>query len=485
MQGQTIIFGGFDSRFAASAAVKMHAAGWQAIYCDTLDSLERTLAGKADEIAMVVLDDQLAPHDYGSKTEIIARISNDWPLLVAVSNSEFSAALEFVRAGATNVAIKPIPVDRIVLLVEQTLHSYADVPKVKSKAPEKPRSCGRVGTAQTAWHKSGYRGFIGMSPPMIALYDQIELIARSNATVMIKGESGTGKEVCAEAIHQASARADQAFIPVNCGAIPDGLMESELFGHVKGGFTGAVRDKMGAVQAANGGTLFLDEICEMPLAMQVKLLRFLQSGKIQRVGDPHPVKVDVRIICATNRCPETEAAEGRFREDLLFRLNVLPISMPALRERGTDIGILAQSFLVQFAKSEGRKLAPLTKNHLDILNRRRWPGNVRELQNLILRACILSNSAEIPANVFAENVPTTDNRRIPRFWQDHANLPSQPDQSWTRSVEGKTLDEIEQTVIEATIERCNGSMLNAAKELSISASTLYRKRERWLEKKAA
>ena len=209
------------------------------------------------------------------------------------------------------------------------------------------------------------------------------------------GESGSGKEVAAEAIHRSGRRAKRPFVAINCGAIPENLLESELFGHVKGAFTGALENRIGAAKAADGGTLFLDEICEMELRLQVKLLRFLQTGMIQRVGASTPEPVDVRVVCATNRDPAREVAEGRFREDLYYRLNVIPLELPALRERGNDVLEIAQSFVERFSTEEGREIERLSAGSQSYLLSHDWPGNVRELQNTIRRSIVMGHGTEL------------------------------------------------------------------------------------------
>jgi two-component system, repressor protein LuxO len=320
--------------------------------------------------------------------------------------------------------------------------------------------------------------FVGQSKIMLDLYDKISRLAQSKSTVLITGESGTGKEVCAEALHRHGPRHGKAFVAVNCGSIPENLIESELFGHAKGAFTGAAISRDGAVIAANGGTLFLDEICEMPLQMQVKLLRFLQSGSVQRIGDARPVAIDVRILAATNRNPEEEVAAGRFREDLYYRLNVVRLEMPPLRDRGEDYAFLANHYLEKFAAEEGRAFEPLSQGVLARLGQRKWPGNVRELQNAIRRAVALNDGPYLDEDQFQ----TVEVRRTnPEDKRSHLSLvASNEPPPQTTPIATLTYDEIERRAIEDAIDRCGGSLPIAARQLGISASTMYRKRERWL-----
>ncbi len=370
------------------------------------------------------------------------------PVVVATADGSLARAIEAMRLGAFEFLVKPLVAKRLVAVIESAVALGPAVvpPPVPAAQP------------------SG--GFIGTSAPMLEVYHQIQCVAPSRATVFITGESGTGKEVAAEAIHAASGRGKGPFVAINCGAIPEHLLESELFGHLRGSFTGAVGDRTGAVQSAHRGTLFLDEICEMALPLQVKLLRFLQTGTVQPVGAPRAEPVDVRIICATNRNPEHEVAQGRFRQDLYYRLAVVPLHMPALRERGHDIALLAQAFLQRFAGEEGKSFAPLGPLHLAALAAHGWPGNVREMQNVIRRAAVLLPGPDLPLHV----LPTA---------ADSAPMPAGP--TLAQALAGLTLDQVERIAIEAAIDLAGGSLPAAARALGVSPSTLYRKRERWAD----
>ena len=244
-------------------------------------------------------------------------------------------------------------------------------------------------------------GIIGKSPLMQKLYKMIERVAPANSTVLIQGESGTGKELIARALHRISPRKDQALVAVNCGAIPEDLLESELFGHVRGAFTGAAHARVGRFEMANGGTLFLDEIGDMSQKLQVKMLRVLQEKVVEPVGSVKSIKVDVRVVAATHKNLETEVAEGRFREDLFYRLNVVPIHVPPLRERGMDITLLADFFLDKYEKDMGTEKIAVNKEIYDIFQSYNWPGNVRELENLMERLTVLSDD-----EVLLEDLPT-------------------------------------------------------------------------------
>jgi transcriptional regulator with PAS, ATPase and Fis domain len=330
-----------------------------------------------------------------------------------------------------------------------------------------------------------FEGFLGSSLNMQAVYHIIDSAAASDATVLITGESGTGKEICAEAIHGLSKRKDGPLITVNCAAIPHDLIESELFGHVKGAFTGATANRKGAAGLAHRGTLFLDEICEMDVSLQAKLLRFIQSRKLQMVGKSEVEDVDVRIICATNRVMLDEVEAERFREDLYYRLNVIPITLPPLRERGNDVIQLAEAFLKDFAKTEGKQFTGFDDQAGDLLARHSWPGNVRELQNIIQRVVVL-NDAE---NVGADMLAGLDDTRA----QPGPGLPpgavagsgaaavgaEGAEPVATGAPEILPLSEVERRAIEGAIALSDGNVRLAASQLGIAPATIYRKISGW------
>lgn len=305
-------------------------------------------------------------------------------------------------------------------------------------------------------------GLIGSSEIMGALRRRLRRVAKSNAAAFITGESGVGKELCARAIHAAGARANGPFVALNCGAIPGELLESEMFGHLKGSFTGAVADKPGAASEADGGALFLDEICEMDVRLQTKLLRFLETSSVRPVGAAHPVEVDVRIICATNRDPKAEVKAGRFREDLFYRLFVLPVHVPPLRERGGDVLEIAEHILSAFAREEGVIRPEITASGRRAIQAAHWPGNVRELRNAIQQALVMGDAAAIDAELL--NLPADGDRGAMQNSVAAAQLCHLP------------LAAIERLVVDAAIAAC-GSLPKAARSLGISPSTLYRRRD--------
>jgi two-component system response regulator PilR (NtrC family) len=320
-----------------------------------------------------------------SGMEVLRAVKTKSPateVIVMTAYSTTEGAIQAMKLGAYDYVTKPFKVDELQLLVQKALEKRnltRDNEILRGRLDERTR----------------YEGLVGRGPSMQAVYALLEKVAPSRTTVLITGESGTGKELVARALHARSPRAKAPFVPVNCGAIPEGLIESELFGHVKGAFTGAQGAKQGLFQAAHDGTLFLDEIGELPVAMQVKLLRVLQERRIRAVGATEDIEVDLRLIAATNRELPAEVRAGRFREDLYYRLNVIQIHLPPLRERREDVVLLAEHFLRRFAAEAGRGDLRLSRDAKRRLDEYSFPGNVRELENLIERAVTLAEGAEL------------------------------------------------------------------------------------------
>lgn len=386
-------------------------------------------------------------------------------VIVVTSSGSLNTAVDVMRAGAYDFVVKPAAEERLVTTVKNALEHTI----LETAAREIQESSG----------KKQQFGFIGSSLPMIAVYKTIKAVARSSASAFITGESGTGKELCAEALHKNGPRRNRPFVALNCAAIPDNLIESELFGHVKGAFTGATSDREGAAASADGGTLFLDELCEMDLGLQSKLLRFLQTGQVQKVGSDRAKKVDVRVVCATNRDPLREVEEGRLREDLYYRLNVVGLHLPPLRERDGDIVEIAEQLLKSVSKEEGKSFKTLSQDAVDAMLSHTWPGNVRELQNVIRNAVILNEGEELTADMLSISPTGPQARR-------RSEVPSEGRASRTKSDVGSveiSLDQpfalMERTIIEAAIAECNGSIPRAAELLKLSPSTIYRKKEGW------
>ncbi len=366
---------------------------------------------------------------------------------------------------------------RINTLVN-ALHGYASDCVVERPTTTLTNTLANIGlrreveTLRRVTSSARFGDFIGRSAPMLAVYQIIEAAASSNASVFISGESGTGKELVAEALHRLSPRRARNFVALNCGAIPQDLMESTIFGHRKGAFTGAAMDQVGAASRANSGTLFLDELGEMPMALQTKLLRFIQTGTYQPVGESRSLNADIRFIAATNRDPAKAVCDGLLREDLFYRLNVLPIAMPPLRKRGADILLLAEHFLRNFAKAEGRHFRAFMPEVEAVLLAYRWPGNVRQLQNVI-RNIVVLHDGEVVQPEMLPILPT----RTPTLAPAANAIPPIAESLACGTI--LPLAEMERRYIEEVIRRSGGNTQAAARALGISPSTIYRKQEGW------
>ena len=395
-------------------------------------------------------------------------------IIVITATASLPRAVEAMQAGAQDVLTRrPFDAARLLAAVERAVEASRDPAHdgrkaaVRRGAKAEPETAGDV--------------FIGSSAAMRAVQDMIRSVAGSMATVFITGESDTGKELCALAVHAGSPRAHRPFIALNCGAIPQDLLESEVFGHMKGSFTGAISDKQGAAAAADGGTLFLDEVCEMAPALQTKLLRFLQTSTVQPVGAVRPRRVDVRIICATNRDPADAVRRGDFREDLYYRLFVVPIHMPPLRARNGDVAEIAQTVLDRFAREEGRQFDGFAPEVLALFRRHSWPGNVRQLLNVIRIVVVLHPGGRVtldmlPASLHrAVRVARPDSTRVPA----PVAVSDDAARDGLDGLIGRSMAEIERMVIEQTIARNGGSVPKAARVLDLSPSTIYRKLEGW------
>jgi two-component system repressor protein LuxO len=386
------------------------------------------------------------------------------PVIATSAGASLHAAVNAMRAGAVDFVAKPVGAAALIDRLEAAIAGWPKrnaKPVQLSMALEPPSN-----SAET-----GFQGFIGSSPPMLRVYEQIRRIAPSRAPVFITGESGTGKEVCARAIHALSGPEGRPFVAINCSAIPKDLIESEIFGHARGAFTGAIENRPGAAELAHGGTLLLDEIGEMDLGLQAKLLRFIQTGMVRRVGGVEEKAVDVRFVCATNRDPLIEVRDGRFRQDLFYRLNVLPITLPALRERRDDILPLAEAILRGFSSEEKRAFRGFEPAAATMLRSYPWPGNVRQLQNVIRRIVVLYDEPEVtPAMLPPEIGAAQDAAAAPA-----AMSPAQHfEPFWIQ----------ERNIIETALSAFGGSISRAAAALEISPSTIYRKRQAWAEKRA-
>ncbi|NVJ97349.1 MAG: sigma-54-dependent Fis family transcriptional regulator [Alphaproteobacteria bacterium] len=432
-------------------------AGHEAIIADTG---AKAVAAIADNKPQVILLDLKLPDMEG--IDILRKLKaeqNDARVIVITAHGSVKVAVEAMQEGASDFILKPFAAERLITTVRNNLEIKRLAGLVEQYAGGQKKKFGR---------------FIGISPSMQAVYRMIEDCASSKASVFVMGPSGTGKELCAESIHNQSPRRERAFVALNCAAIPANLIESEIFGHKKGAFTGATADRDGAAVAADGGTLFLDEICEMPLDLQAKLLRFIQTGDVVPVGSNTPIKVNVRFVCATNRNPWEEVEAGRFREDLYYRLHVVPIHVPPLAERGQDVLMIARHMLETYSEEEEKNFTEITKEAEARLLAHSWPGNVRELGNVIQSAVVLNDGPEL-TNEMLDRLMGPARRRTERQTQ----IIGAVDSGLSNSGAIEPLAIVERRVIENAIKICGGKVRLAAKRLEVNPSTLYRKLKEW------
>ncbi len=417
---------------------------------------KEAIAAAKNSSFKLVLTDLFMPDITGM--EVLAHFVEhypDTPVIVLTGFGTIETAVEAIKRGAYDYLSKPANLDEIVLTVKRALE-HKDLKEqnvaLRSQIQEQHR----------------LEKLIGQSTPMQQLYGIIKRVARTDSTVLITGESGTGKELIANAIHFQSNRADMPFVPINCGAIPEELLESELFGHEKGAFTGAFKERRGRFELANKGTVFLDEIGEMSPKLQVKLLRFLQETKFQRVGGSRTVEVDVRILAATNKDLERAVAGNEFREDLFYRLNVIPIQVPPLRERAGDVSLLIRHFLNQHCLKKNIPHKRMSNAAVESLKQYDWPGNVRELENVIERLVILTDSEEIQLHDLPKRMQTcepvcAEPETAPiELGEDGINLK-------------ELLDNLENRLIVDALQRTGGVKNKAAKLLGLNRTTLIEK----------
>jgi len=429
------------------------------------DSGARALVELGESIPDVVLLDLELPDMNGVEIlRTIRRRGLSSAVVVVTAHGSVNTAVEAMREGAYDFIVKPFAPDRLLVTVRNALDR---------------RRLERLAAASNVAEHGRFAGLIGASLPMRAVYNVIESTAKSRATVFITGESGTGKELCAEAIHRLSPRRDGPFVAVNCGAIPKELMESEMFGHVKGAFTGAAGTREGAIARARCGTLLLDEICEMDAALQVKLLRVLQSGEFTKVGGSEVERADVRYVCATNRDPWEEVRAGRLREDLYYRLHVVPCAMPPLRERNGDLVLLARHYLATYAAEEGKTFTDFAPDAIAALQDHSWPGNIRELQN-VLRNVVLFHDGTLVTAAMLTKLDLTASRAADgtaagRPAPPMLRLAAEPN----RTAPVKPLWQVEKEAIEQALTVCGGNVPRAAALLEVNPSTIYRRKTEW------
>ena len=442
-----------DSRsMAETCKLQLEPLGYRLLLAPTGREAMQLL--RANPVDCVLLDLKLPDMDGMDILREVRAWAAPPAVVVTTANAALTVAVQAVRLGAFDYLVKPFAPARLLTTVGNALANV----ELKRE----------VDTFRRSVEHAGFGDFIGRSLPMQRVYRTIEAAARSTASVFITGESGTGKELAAQALHRLSPRAARGFVALNCGAIPRDLLESTIFGHIKGAFTGATADQDGAAARADGGTLFLDELGEMDMGLQTKLLRFIQTGGYERVGEGRTRQADIRFIAATNRDPQEAVRDGHLREDLFYRLYVVPVELPPLRDRGEDILLLSRKFLEISAEQEKRAFRTIAAAAEARLLAYGWPGNVRQLQNTIRNAVILNEGAILtetmlpplpgaaatPARSAGENLPQAVGAIVP-------------------------LADMERAYIERAIALCDGNIQVAARKLAVSASTIYRKKETW------
>ncbi|KFE62365.1 sigma-54-dependent transcriptional regulator [Hyalangium minutum] len=423
--------------------------GFEPRACETADD---ALAALSAEDFDTVLTDLRMPGMSGlALCERIVLNRPDIPVVVVTAFGSMETAVAAIRAGAYDFITKPVDLDALVLLLERAVRHRA----LREEVRRLRQALGREGEAD---------GLVGQSPALRQAYALIERVADVDTTVLITGESGTGKEVAARALHTRGRRRGGPFVALNCAAMPEPLLESELFGHMKGAFTDARTTRTGLFVQAHGGTLFLDEVGELPLSLQPKLLRALQERRVRPVGGSEEVEFDARIVAATNRDLELAVEEGRFREDLYYRLNVINLELPPLRARGNDVLLLSQHFVEHFATRTGKRVLGLSPAAAQKLLGYSWPGNVRELQNCIERAVALTSFEQLTVDDLPERVRSYSTPQVMHEVPDMSEL--------------VTLEEVERRYIHRVLEAVGGSRTLAARILGVDRKTLYRKLHR-------
>lgn len=443
----TILIADDEVNILSGLEIAFKEEGWNVLCAsDGLDAWEKI---NKNDVDLVITDLKMPKMD---GYELLKKISSSYPrlpVIVLTGHGTIETAVETMRDGAVDFFTKPVDLDKLLLVVKKTI--------LNSELKEQNRKL--TEEIDKLKKRQQYSSIIGKSSKVSQLIEIINQVAPTKASVLITGESGTGKELVSDAIYSLSSRVGKPFVKVHCAALSESLLESELFGHEKGAFTGAAKEKKGRFELADGGTIFLDEIGEINAQTQIKLLRVLQEKEFERVGGEKTIKVDVRVICATNRNLEDEVKKGNFREDLYYRLNVVHISVPPLRERKEDIDMLALSFLKEFNEEDGKKIEGFTKAARKALFSYSWPGNVRELKNTIESAVVLAkgnmiDTDDLPSSILDEGKKEELVITLP-----------------------VTMEEVEKKVIYSTIDYFEGNKSKAADELKIGRKTLYRKLE--------
>jgi DNA-binding NtrC family response regulator len=400
----------------------------------------------------IVITDMKLPDISGfSIIEKVKKKDADVPVVMITAFSSLQTAIDAMKKGADDYLTKPVNIDELELILKKIWEKQLLIFQNRE-------------LKQKLHDKYNFSGLIGNTPEMQLVFKTITDIAPTAATVLVYGETGTGKELVANAIHYNSDRKDKSFIALHCASLSEGVLESELFGHEKGAFTGAMSQRRGRFELADGGSLFLDEVGEMNMHIQIKLLRVLETGRFERVGGETTLESDVRIIAATNKDLEKEIKEGRFREDLYYRLNVINLRLPSLRERREDIGLLADRFLLKYATKNKKDIKGFSPQSVKMLSDYDWPGNVRELENAVERAVVMAKKELIEP----DNLPSSINQSTRKLRKDTFRIPS-----------GTTMKEIEKKIILETLQTTNGSKSKAAKILGISTRKIEYKIKEW------
>lgn len=440
-----------DESFRRVQEYQLGQAGYRVTACgDGKSALE---SFRSDGHDLVVTDIRMPGIDGLELLTCLRAISADTPVIIVTGHGTIETAVEAMKQGAFDFLTKPFPGDHLRL----TLQRADEFRRLRKENRELRRAVeGRF----------SFENLIGSAPTMKRLFESMELVARTPSLVLVHGETGTGKELVARAIHFNSPRKEKPFVILNCGAIPANLMEAELFGHSKGAFTGAEQKRKGKFEAADGGTLFLDEIGEIPLELQPKLLRVLESGTLDRIGEDNPVQVDVRIVAATHRDLGSMVGDGSFRQDLYYRLSVVPLAIPPLRERRQDIPLLAAHFLSRMARRTDRSGLEFDPSTLDLFEAYRWPGNVRELENVIERMVVLSRDDRLTPDAVPLEIRSQPSASVggPGF-----RLPE----------DGVSLEALEIDLIRQALEREHGNQTRAAQRLGLTRNTLLYRMQKY------
>ncbi|MEY2746626.1 MAG: hypothetical protein RL112_1668 [Planctomycetota bacterium] len=432
-----------DEGHAESLADALEVDGWT---CTLAHSGEEGIERLSESSFEGVLTDLVMPGQTGIDVlRAAGRLQPDCAVLLVTGHESVKTAVDALRLGASDYLSKPVDLAELRARLSRAVES------VRLRRVN-------VELLQRLDERYGFEGIVGRSPQMQKVFDTLRQVAPSTATVLVLGESGTGKELVARAIHTNSPRAKKNFVAVNCAALAEGLIESELFGHVKGAFTGAVASKEGRMVYADGGTLFLDEVGDMPLATQAKLLRALETREVVPVGGNAPQKIDIRLVSATNRDLEQLVEQGRFREDLLYRLRVVELRLPPLRERKGDLTLLFDHYVQEFAKLHARPVRSIQPEARAVLNRYEWPGNVRELRNVAENMVLLARGEQIAL----EDVPDSVRGGGKEGGGGY-------------ELAGRSLEEVERELIRVNLELCGGNREKTAKVLGMGERTLYRK----------